>query len=352
MKKLLITWFAVTDICQADSSLTSLSFAPLDIDVSDDGLTVAGSVENEGPSAARWTSSGGRVGVGAYFSESHGISADGSTIVGNQIDFHDPMSDFHSTPEAASWTGGVATRLGVLSGGRYSSTATEVSADGSIIVGHSSSANVTGTYGTEAFRWTESGGMVGLGDLSGGSFGSAATSISADGSIIVGRGSSINGNEAFRWTESGGMVGLGYLPGGSFSTATSISADGSVIVGQGNSINGTEAFRWTESEGMVGLGFGTASCISADGSTIVGDGFVWDEVYGLQSLTEVLSAHGVNTEGWALEAISVSADGKTIVGKDTATYRTFIAVIPEPSSIAMIGVFGGGILFIRRIFML
>ena len=40
----------------------------------------------------------------------------------------------------------------------------------------------------EAFRWTSGGGMVGLGDLPGGSSASFATGVSADGSVIVGMG--------------------------------------------------------------------------------------------------------------------------------------------------------------------
>ncbi len=107
---------------------------------------------------------------------------------------------------------------------------------------------------SQAFRWTESGGMVGLGDLPGGDSYSDASDVSADGSVIVGRSNSVNGGEAFRWTESGGMVGLGDLPGGdSYSDASGVSADGSVIVGRSNSVNGYEAFRWTQETGMVSL---------------------------------------------------------------------------------------------------
>ena len=40
--------------------------------------------------------------------------------------------------------------------------------------------------GTEAFRWTEGSGMVGLGDLAGGSFYSVANAVNADGSVVVG----------------------------------------------------------------------------------------------------------------------------------------------------------------------
>ncbi|MFN9735084.1 MAG: HAF repeat/PEP-CTERM domain-containing protein, partial [Microcystis sp.] len=76
----------------------------------------------------------------------------------------------------------------------------------------------------------------GLGDLPGGGFNSRATGVSADGSVVVGRGFSANGGQAFRWTQGTGMVGLGDLPEGIFySSAAGVSADGSVVVGIGNS---------------------------------------------------------------------------------------------------------------------
>ena len=59
----------------------------------------------------------------------------------------------------------------------------------------------------------------GLGDLPGGPFESAAFGISADGTTVVGRGrSSVNGYQAFKWTQSGGMVGLGGLSSPLFSS--------------------------------------------------------------------------------------------------------------------------------------
>ena len=52
----------------------------------------------------------------------------------------------------------------------------------------------------------------------------------------MGYSDSASGNEAFRWTSSGGMVGLGDLPGGGFSSdAFGVSYDGSVVVGQSSS---------------------------------------------------------------------------------------------------------------------
>ena len=75
----------------------------------------------------------------------------------------------------------------------------------------------------------------GLGDLGGRDFDSRAYAISADGSVVVGRSSSAStmSTEAFRWTSDGGIVGLGFLEGAGFdSRAYAISADGSVVVGE------------------------------------------------------------------------------------------------------------------------
>ncbi len=161
--------------------------------------------------------------------------------------------------KAASFQG-----LGDLPGGTFGSRALGVSADGLTVVGWSSI-----TSGNEAFHWTSGGGMVGLGDLPGSSFLSIAYGISADGSTVVGQGKSALGFEAFRWKDLNGNglidpnetldthpeFGLGDLPGGSFSSkAYGVSADGLIVVGMGTSASGTEAFRWTSGGGMVGLG--------------------------------------------------------------------------------------------------
>ena len=56
----------------------------------------------------------------------------------------------------------------------------------------------------------------GLGELAGGSFNNLAFGTSADGTVIVGRGTSASGFEAFRWTLGGGVVGVGRLACGVF----------------------------------------------------------------------------------------------------------------------------------------
>jgi probable HAF family extracellular repeat protein len=164
-------------------------------------------------------------------------------------------------------------------------------------------------------------------------FGSQAYAVSDDGLSIAGRGVSTLGLEAFLWTESGGMVGLGDLPNGIFqSSAFAISADGSVVVGSTGCCADKQAFRWTEAGGMVGLGDlpggafdGSALAISADGSIVVGEGttasggraFIWDEANHMCQLDQVLTNDfGLDLEGWTLvRAMGISDDGLTIVGQ-------------------------------------
>jgi probable HAF family extracellular repeat protein len=344
--------------------------------VSADGSVVVGRSFGE---AFRWTQATGMVGLGdlsggGFFSSANGVSADGSVVVG--------ISDSANRVEAFRWTESTGmVGLGDLPGGNFSSSANGVSADGSVIVGSSDSSNASnifsdGTETPEAFRWTQAMGMVGLGGLPGGRFRSGANGVSADGSVVVGVSNSANGGQAFRWTQATGMVGLGDLDGGFRSSANGVSADGSVVVGisrifgtSGNAF-GIEAFRWTQATGMVGLGdlpggvfFSSANGVSGDGSVVVGRGdsangseaFIWNISQGMRSLREVLTNdYSLDLTGWTLaEATAISADGLSIVGIGTnpnGNTEAWIArldgqidppnpSVPEPSAILGLGLF-------------
>ncbi|HET8728340.1 MAG TPA: autotransporter domain-containing protein, partial [Alphaproteobacteria bacterium] len=268
------------------------------------------------PGWAQSVESLGDLAGGTGSSGALGISADGSAVVG--YGYTDPIPDW----QAFRWTeAGGMVGLGYLPGGSIS-WANAVSADGSVVVGYSDS-----TPGRQAFRWTEAGGMVGLGDLAGGGFESESYGVSADGSVVVGYGTNADNNhEAFRWTQADGMVDLGDLAGGGFySEARGVSADGSVVVGHGtNADDDQEAFRWTDADGMVGLGFlpggvahSTASGVSADGSVVVGyalvaggsfEAFRWTDASGMVGLGDLPG--GLTNS----QAQGISADGKVIVG--------------------------------------
>jgi uncharacterized membrane protein len=321
--------------------LPSGFFATSAQDVSADGSVVVG----HGTGAAfRWTQTGGLVSLGTLpgSSSSFGfaVSGNGAVVAGSSLV---PGGEF----EAWRWTaGGGMQSLGVPPG----ATRTDVfglSGNGSVAAGDFS---LGGTF--QPFRWTQATGIVDLGSFNApGTSGSTfASDVSADGTVIVGHGTA----GAFRWTQATGKVGLG-----ASSRAFGVSADGLVVVGDGSG----GAYRWTAATGIVPLGAppgwsaSTAQAASGDGSVIVGDAvvasnlvaFIWDAAHGTRSLQDVLIGEGLASElaGWRLfTAQGVSDDGLTIVGagiNPRGASEAFIArlgpagTVPEPGSLLLLG---------------
>lgn len=344
--------------------------------LSGDGQVAIGySGPNNDPRAYRWSPGAGMQELpaldGALFAytRAEGASADGQVIVGQGVTAPDQngvapnvavrwsvasvsSSDGADAPAQPALPNVTVMSLGFIPGGT-SSSANDVSADGTVIVGHGSDYNpdVKGSGIRQAFRWTAAQGMVGLGWLPGGFLDSStALAVSADGSVVVGGSSSANGSEAFRWTVAEGMKGLGILSGASFSRATGISGDGNTIIGHNGFSNHNRAFRWTAAEGMIELGtlpghnVSEANFVSFDGSVIVGRStvdfnpsraFIWDKVNGMRDLKDVLLAGNPNLTGWTLHtAESISADGQTVAGYginpngDTEGFTAFLEAKP------------------------
>jgi len=289
-----------------------------------------------------WTEDTGMVGYASTWGGT--ASYDGSVIASTRRDWH-----------AFTWTSeeGMYLMANDMTIPDSYSIASDVSYDGSVVVGQTKSFG-----GFRAFRWIPGVGVQILGDIGARGFG-----VSPDGGTVVGQ---IDGGnrEAFRWTESGGIVGLGTLNGSIESAAYGITEDGLTIVGRCFS-GRDEAFLWNESVGMIGLGdlpggsFSSwAKDVSADGSLIVGcsktdigwEAFLWNESNGMRNLKEVLEDDfKLNLTGWTLTwANGVSADGTTIVGRgyNLAGYReAWIATIPEPATVLLLGLGG---LFLRK----
>lgn len=122
----------------------------------------------------------------------------------------------------------------------------------------------SGSLFSQAFLWTESGGIIGLGSLPGAVM-SFARGIN-DNDQVVGSCFYSNGDSrAFLWTPSGGMVDLGTLPNGDYSDAYSINNRGEVVGVSTGPDSGAHAFIWTISNGMVALGSMGGSISSAYG---------------------------------------------------------------------------------------
>ncbi len=116
--------------------------------------------------------------------------------------------------------------LGFISGGYPEYDMVAVSANGSVAIGYNrtSYCRFCRLVHGQAFRWTAVDGMQGLGFINGGGPrpDSSATGLSADGSVVVGRSTYSNApsstffpnEQAFRWTTATGMQGLGFINGG------------------------------------------------------------------------------------------------------------------------------------------
>jgi uncharacterized membrane protein len=264
------------------------------------------------------------------------LSQDGSVAVGAASDgaLQHPMR----------WTpGGGTASLGTLAPGE-SGGARAVSADGSVVVGRS---------GAVPFRWTASGGIQALTGVNG-----FAWDVSGAGEVVTGTsvGTVV---QAYRWTQMGGMTGLGTLPGYESSSARAISSDGTTIVGSAYDEDSEteQAMRWTQSEGMVGIGSLpdcvqiTATAVSGGGSLIAGEcwlvdgitrrAFVWTQPTGILALADFLSLRGVAIEDPLSDPdiTAVSDDGRVlaVVDSDVSGIRSLlIDVTPKVPALPLV----------------
>lgn len=241
------------------------------------------------------------LGVEGTQSYAYGANTDGSVIVGSYEDANPSVAYRAFRWDAVSGMQDIGSLIGFGPfDSYYRVEASDVNADGSVIVGYSNSGN-----GTRAFRWVQTytalgaaggplsivaaGGGIGgvMQDL--GSFGgeSRARAVNADGTVVVGYSyATTGGAHAFRWVEGGGpMQDLGTLSGGTYaySIANDVNADGTVVVGRSSGPTGGDmAFRWTDDgQGggtMENLGvlnpldsYSSARGVSADGTIVVGE---------------------------------------------------------------------------------
>jgi probable HAF family extracellular repeat protein len=198
------------------------------------------------------------------------VSANGSIVVGS--------SASERGGEAFRWTAATGMVGLGLSPDGFRTVANGVSDDGSVIVGDGRTVPEP-TFGDQAFRWTAATGIVGLGDLPGGGLYSEARDVSEDGSVVVGRSTTDKPDfSAFRWTEATGMVELPPVRDGiPFVGAEGVSGNGKVIVGSGaivwDEFHGSRVLRELLLEQGVDLGDWNpvvARSTSYDGETIAG----------------------------------------------------------------------------------
>ena len=176
--------------------------------------------------------------------------------------------------------------------------------------------------------------FMGLGDLPGGDVYSEAAIVWANGSVVFGTSEIIDDDEeAFRWTNAGGMVGLGLLPGGSFdySYANAASADGSVAVGySGPGPDSDEAFIWDNLNGMRNLK-----------DVLINDYGLGSSLAGWTLLPE---AYGISADGLTVVGYGEHANADAEAGAEAWIARLdSAAVVPEPSSLILLGIAVAGL---------
>ncbi len=273
-----------------------------------------------------------------------GMTPDGQTVVGfSNRTIVDNVGTELSYASGFRWTASDGLMFGLPAPLQElgATAASRISADGSVIVG-SSGFSLKGNYEARngAF-WTDAAGPTPIARHVEEVW--TCNDVSRDGQVIVGT-TRVAGvpfpipNSAFMWDwQNDDIIELGTLPGGSYSLGNSVSGDGSVVVGSGDSSAGfIQAWRWTESSGMEAIS-GLASDqpseafdVSADGVTIVG-------ATG-QDLFRWTPTGGAEVLGHLPGAsfvsgpMDVSADGQAIVGSFLTDEGAFVPFLWTPES--------------------
>ena len=276
-----------------------------------------------------------------------GISADGSTIVGESI-------SGVSQPGTEGWrrigASGPLQPMGTLNTNFYASSLFAVSSSGRYAAGQSlqvsGGINVFNVgvrcdmQGAPSPIWKSLGALPGAQNTN-----STAFAVNADGTRLAGvaKAPAAGGDvdEAFRYVVAssspftGSMSALGFLAGDSTSQASGISADGNTVVGasQNPATGDTRAFIWNAPGPMTALpnppgmtGITLAQAISSDGSTTVGaysdaSGALravrWTNAFGGELLPDLPGLPPGTIANSAARA--ASANGRVIVGYATST---------------------------------
>lgn len=147
-----------------------------------------------------------------------------------------------------------------------------------------------------------------------------ATDVSGDGTVIVGYTQSPF--RAFRWSEADGWVTLhGIEEDGArwdpAPFASVISADGSTVFGTTTYDGSTDQYtvRWVGNSGQPEpIGFGRqVTATNADGSVLVIDGAtLWTDSEGPRRIIDILEGLGVDLTEWGnIQLTGISADGRS-----------------------------------------
>lgn len=271
--------------------------------ISNNGSIIAGAVGIEssaglpGAQVIRWLNGVPEllgISPNAAWLQGRDISGDGTVIVGYGRDKSSAHYEFGFQWEEGVWTE-------IRSGTHLNCIPASCSSDGSVIVGYMHNGGVAGE---EAFRW-EKGVLTGLGDLPGGIFASTASNISVDGSVILGYATSSSHTQACRWV-NGVVEALGELPDEIVGNAVDSSADNNIIVGYSQLSSGpNKAFIWDPNNSMRPL-----QDVLTQGYGLNLDGWTLTQAHRITPDGLTISGVGINpsgqTEGWIVHLDSTN----------------------------------------------
>ncbi|MEO5755193.1 MAG: Ig domain-containing protein [Chthoniobacterales bacterium] len=297
--------------------------------------------------AARWTPTEGikplprlpntaNAGADPYAQGARDLTADGSRIA-----FIAPTLDQTGVASGISDAdGGNLIALTSLPNGELIPAISQLSDDGQTAFGY----RLVDLYQKGAF-WTAAGGIQGLIPLAGyTNVVPASRAISSDGTVSAGSLFKVDPNsfavvaeQAYRWTSSAGIEGLGFLPGDEDSSTIAMAPNGSLIFGR----SGASFFLWEEGNGMTEIappqpptqyyGFYGGGGLSADGAVAVvayqdiASGTAAPDIsYILKTGTgEYIDLHdalvqvgaGATLDGWSdFHCYGITDDGNTVFG--------------------------------------
>lgn len=271
--------------------------------------------------AIRWTSTAGILNLGTVVpthqtSFAAAISDDGQIVVGESytIGIGQPMRAFRWTQS----TGMVGLPLG-----NFHDQAMGISADGSTILGQSN---------YYAVKWTNSGTtLTYLGQI-GPTGASYSVGSNSNGSFIAGYGALNFYRQVGMWTPPAPPQIVGTVFPNDDTWVTSMSRDGGTVVGFSGYFSSTRrAMKWTPTTGLVDIGLATITpgdqtsfgAVTSEGIASLGwatysgnqAAVHWTEIGGFWDLNSYLASWGVNLTGWTLtECTGVSADATALCG--------------------------------------
>jgi hypothetical protein len=269
------------------------------------------------------------------------ISPDGAFVVGTS-DRRQPTLPLDQT-YAVLWREGVPSVLPDLAS-PGSSVATDVSADGRIVVGRSRLSPGNISWGNAAVRWVD--GVLDVLPLPPGAALASAELVSDDGSTIVGIVQPADARSArlVRW-RAGLVEELPPPPSIPFPVPIDLNSDGSVLLVQGTYF-GTDAADspaarfdaggWTAIEDLptgrrtpeIGAGSDDGTVVSGAGTigvdplacpphvmcTLFNEAFVWTEATGTRRMKDLLTEGcGYPIDAWTIDRAWISRDARHVV---------------------------------------